>query len=316
MGSEGIPVRDLNIRGNECVICCEPFKDPYLLPLCGHSFDKICLEKLLKRECPVCRNPFDINQICNNISLRHAVEDNVMVKDVYELICIDNSTSMRYSDGWLPFVGKSRFEIGQMFCEKLIEMRKKASNHFVGIARFNIDFEFIQPFSKVSNPLSFKSKLYELKAIGKHTAIFDAVECCYRELKEHNRNAECRLVLVTDGGNNYSSPKNTETCNRFKQLLSIKKELQIVTEVFHVGPDPRECKTVADGLEAPFHALNEGNILNAVGEYKRKYPCRKDQWMNLLISINTPYDEPAASIQRSANAQDEPNSMNIQNEAP
>ena len=64
----------------ECKICFEPFDSKYfipkLLPKCGHSFCRICLERLMNKKsnvnCPVCRE-MTINYKDNNLPTNYSL---------------------------------------------------------------------------------------------------------------------------------------------------------------------------------------------------------------------------------------------------
>lgn len=57
----GIPAPDLEALGElaRCAVCHEDFKDPRILPGCGHTFCCDCIRKWLARapSCPLCRHP-------------------------------------------------------------------------------------------------------------------------------------------------------------------------------------------------------------------------------------------------------------------
>ena len=67
---------------SNCAICLEPFRDAVLLPACGHSFCKHCVDALPTsrrglggaREalCPLCRTPYAPGSAVPNFGLRDA----------------------------------------------------------------------------------------------------------------------------------------------------------------------------------------------------------------------------------------------------
>jgi len=70
------------MSAENCAICLEPFRDAVLLPACGHSFCKSCVEALptsrlrlgsaREAQCPLCRAPYTPGSAVPNFGLRDA----------------------------------------------------------------------------------------------------------------------------------------------------------------------------------------------------------------------------------------------------
>lgn len=58
----------------ECAVCLETLQDPHLLASCGHTFCRRCIDALQPAVCPLCRVPFNRNQIAPNFSVQHLLE--------------------------------------------------------------------------------------------------------------------------------------------------------------------------------------------------------------------------------------------------
>lgn len=58
----------------ECSVCLSEFDQPQLLPGCGHTFCLACVQAMRPQQCPLCRQPFDIQRVCPNFALQHLLE--------------------------------------------------------------------------------------------------------------------------------------------------------------------------------------------------------------------------------------------------
>ncbi len=112
-----------DVVGNtaECAICLNPYSDPFSLP-CGHSFDKKCLKEL--KSCPTCTKPFNDKDGSKNYALADVVNTPIPEVNVMEIFLIDMSTSMKYSDGFLPIFGESRIEKAKLLVLEILATRK------------------------------------------------------------------------------------------------------------------------------------------------------------------------------------------------
>lgn len=59
----------------ECLVCLEIIKEPTLTK-CGHSFCNDCIRKVLntQKECPVCRDEQNLEDLCANHILRKLID--------------------------------------------------------------------------------------------------------------------------------------------------------------------------------------------------------------------------------------------------
>jgi hypothetical protein len=77
----------------ECVICLERFTEPIILH-CGHSFDKNCLKKLIKKECPICRKKFNLDICIYNYALINILNLDFKNNDNFIINCIEQSNAV------------------------------------------------------------------------------------------------------------------------------------------------------------------------------------------------------------------------------
>ncbi|CAI7935019.1 E3 ubiquitin-protein ligase TRIM7-like, partial [Podarcis lilfordi] len=78
MAASGGPVQDLREEAT-CPICLEYFRDPVIIPECGHNFCRSCLvqcwgESEGEASCPQCRERVEQNSIRKNLQLANFVE--------------------------------------------------------------------------------------------------------------------------------------------------------------------------------------------------------------------------------------------------
>ena len=95
----------------KCSVCKKLYTNPVVHRPCGISFDRECIGNT----CPAqgCRKVIQDDDLIVNYTLIKIVDEHrlaVELPPTYYLILLDTSTSMWYSDTWLPFAtGKSRF---------------------------------------------------------------------------------------------------------------------------------------------------------------------------------------------------------------
>jgi hypothetical protein len=101
----------------KCSVCQKLYTNPVVHRLCGKSFDRECIGNI----CPAqgCRKVIQNDDlIVNYIKIvdEHRLTLATPTPPAYYLILLDTSTSMWYSDTWLPFAaGKSRFVCAVQF---------------------------------------------------------------------------------------------------------------------------------------------------------------------------------------------------------
>jgi len=285
-------VRELNMRSKECCLCLSTFTDPYVLP-CGHSIDLHCIKESKISVCPLDMIPFDESKLIKNIALKGMMEDKIILTEIYELFCIDTSTSMWYSDNLIPLIGESRFDIAKQFVKKIVTKRlaEKSSGHMIGISSFDSDFKLLV---KSDNRVECLKHLDSLKPIGKNTALFDSVIECQNELMKLAHSSQLRLVILTDGGDNYSSQESKSSQN-LKALAEAKlkgKSLNIYTAIYGIGGDTKAIKKMAEDLGAKFHHLQKDNVEDHVTSFMNRMSSRSQLLESVKFLVTTPQEDP------------------------
>lgn len=240
-----------------CGVSLEPFVNPFALVPCGHSFSYEIASKV--KECPMCRRP--ITSLIPNHTLRQVCETKgTPITDVYELFCVDISSSMYYSD--LPgplclIAGASRLEVAKDFIREIVKHRKVDKSQYMGLVTFGTN---VTPLCARVPPDELTRQVVQLRPTEHRTRIFDAVKFCVDHLSQPTYNAyEKRLHIFTDGGENFSSQDNiTEFEDCLSDIKAKAKQLQLVTVIFNVGGAGTVDSTrkVADTLGATFKDIN------------------------------------------------------------
>ena len=107
-----------------CAVCNQLYKNPVVHRPCGISFDRDCIGKI----CPAqgCHQAVNEHDLIPNYTLLNIVDEHritVEVPSTYYLILLDTSTSMWYSDTWLPFAtGESRFTYAIQILNEFFEL--------------------------------------------------------------------------------------------------------------------------------------------------------------------------------------------------
>lgn len=58
----------------ECSFCLGAFSDPQMLPGCGHTFCRGCVNRMRKSRCPLCHEVFDPHRVSPNLALQHILD--------------------------------------------------------------------------------------------------------------------------------------------------------------------------------------------------------------------------------------------------
>jgi hypothetical protein len=92
-----------------CSVCQEFYTDPVVHQPCGVAFDRQCIKHICPA--PGCGQRINENDLIINCSLLK-----VTPPSANYLILLDTSSSMGYSDSWLPFaIGEARFTYAIQF---------------------------------------------------------------------------------------------------------------------------------------------------------------------------------------------------------
>lgn len=271
-----------------CPISLEPFENPVVLVNCGHTFSEGTIQRATT--CPKCRVPISSPPV-PNYALRDimATKGEVLpTSEVYELFCVDVSSSMWFSDYFGPlswFKGDSRMKIAQDFCTQISLERQKDESHKMGLIVFGTN---VTEKLNFGTPREFRENLRDLSPIENRTRLFDAFETAVNHLNS-KKNCEMRLYMLTDGGENFSSQQNTSKFkNRLKSIVDTTKRLKIATIVFNVGGDVDNVRKTAEYFHADFKHLDHNNLRSlAKNICEVSFPNREQQIRNMFQKVPT-----------------------------
>uniref|UniRef100_A0A670HZW5 Uncharacterized protein n=1 Tax=Podarcis muralis TaxID=64176 RepID=A0A670HZW5_PODMU len=97
MAASGGPVQDL-FEEATCSICLEYFKDPVIIPECGHNFCRACLIQYWGKSegeasCPECRKTVQQRNLIPNRSLANVAEKAKMLQQEKQNVTLDPDTA-------------------------------------------------------------------------------------------------------------------------------------------------------------------------------------------------------------------------------
>lgn len=287
-----------------CPVQLEPYHNPVVLVDCGHSFSDHTIKSLANPVCPTCRTPIT-HSPRPNYALRAIMETKGSpATTVYELFCIDVSTSMWYSDYAGPLAaiaGQSRIKIATEFCSKIAGARNSDQSHRMGLLAFGTNISLKCDFA---TPLAFQESLKTLQPIEDRTRIFDAFDTAIEHLAS-KENCECRLYLLTDGGENFSSEENKQKMgSRLDPIIGTAKRLKISTIVFNVGGNIDNTRKIADAFHATFKDINSKNVKQMANDLCIvEFPNRTQAFRNILQGTQIPNRESPSQERAQQNLQ-------------
>jgi len=269
-----------------CPITLEPYVNPVVLVDCGHTLSEPY--GALVQKCPICNTPVTSRPVAN-YALRDVMStmgETLPVLEVYELFCIDISTSMWYSDLFGPlsiFFGISRIDIAKQFCSLISVERQKDDSHKMGLISFGSNVSIAVDYG---TPRNFRNALSTLSPTESRTRVFDAYEECVSHLSTKS-NCQVRLYMMTDGGDNFSSAQNSSKFqDRLKSITETTKRLKIATFVFNVGGNVDNARRMADIFGAEFKHIDSDNFKSlATNMCKVSFPNREQQILNLFQKV-------------------------------
>lgn len=292
-----------------CPVQLEPYHNPVVLVDCGHSFSDHAVKNLLavSNRCPTCRTPIT-HEPRPNYALRAIMETKGSpATTVYELFCIDVSTSMWYSDYMGPLAviaGQSRIKIATEFCSKIAQARQSDQSHRMGLIAFGTNISLKCDYG---TPLAFQESLKTLEPIEDRTRIFDAFDTAINHLAS-KENCECRLYLLTDGGENFSSEENKQKMgSRLDPIIGTAQRLKISTIVFNIGGNIDDARKIADAFHATFKDVNSKNIRQMANDLCMvEFPNRTQAFRNILQGTQFPNRESPVQNRQSPNQERAP----------
>ncbi|CAF1545969.1 unnamed protein product [Adineta steineri] len=245
-----------------CSVCKQLFKNPVVHKLCGISFDRECLGNL----CPEqqCQQVIIEDDLIPNRSLLNVVDEyrlTLVSPPVYYMILLDCSTSMWYSDAWLPFaLGQSRFVYAIDFLNEFFRLKLNLITDKVSLVTF--DTASLQRFDFQVINENHIAMLKDLKCDGQDTALFDAIDFCYDRLEELNKRlgnqqSNLYLLVLTDGQNNFGLKESKHADN----LLFRSKKLHISGHMIQIGSKNRKTtRTLCKVLQFQYNHFKGGNV--------------------------------------------------------
>jgi len=215
-----------------------------------------CVTRISKKKiCPLCNEP--IVSAKDNFAFNELMRNKVPVLEVFELIVLDTSSSMWWSDIRWSFglVGMSRLDVAKKWIESVVLQRceqnrkVKASSTFALITFDSQCLAHCDPQKPAEFIGTFETLKPELKASGAETCIYDALELACQVLEKYS-DRERRIIFITDGGDSgHSKADNLDKHRQRGQLLtSQRRQLSASLLYVNVGGSPR--KNVANDLDA------------------------------------------------------------------
>jgi len=161
-----------------------------------------------------------------------------------DIVLVDVSSSMRWSDGFLGLFGSSRMNIAKEFIRKLVRLRLNGqrnipandARHRVMLCPFGLNLMLNEPKIK---PEELEVPILSLKAEDSQTCLYDALRTAVNYVKDNIRHGDqYRLLVLTDGNDTASD----ESCRKEFEAWFIKNlnALQLSTTVFSLDSSPKQ----------------------------------------------------------------------------
>jgi len=219
--------------------------------------------------CPICKS--QITNLSRNYQLEGIMNSTVELDSVSELICLDISTSMWYGDSIVPFLfGEQRISIAKKFIHSILLERRNSLSNEVGIVTFGSHPNLLVPFQVAK----LHKEVANVEANEQKTALYDAVTFSMEELKKRTSSTIKRLILLTDGGENFSNDENIK--KQIEKIKMDKKSLQIKMMMIDVAGSPNpKTKKEAEQLGFTYISANGKNIGDITKSFLNQFPSQK-----------------------------------------
>jgi hypothetical protein len=142
--------------------------------------------------------------------------------------------------------------------------------------------------------------LENIKPTGKQTALFDAVKNCLDEFERYqderpSHNIAFRLIVMTDGGENFSNIENKSdpSLSKITEIVQKAKQLQVYCALYSIGGNAGETKKVCDKMNFIYHDLCEDNVDEKAKDYELKFQCKDQAIKNQAIARAKPIRVPS-----------------------
>ncbi|CAF3281680.1 unnamed protein product [Rotaria sp. Silwood2] len=252
-----------------CKVCKQIYTKPVVHRPCGISFDRGCIGRI----CPAeeCRRIINENDLIDNYTLLKIADEyrfNLETPPTYYLFLLDTSTSMWYSDSWLPFaIGQSRFTYAIQFLNDFFKLKLNKMTEKVSLVTFNtsslqqFDFEIINE--------THLTMLQHLKCEGKDTALFDSIDFCLTKIEQvktilGNQILSLYFFILTDGGNNFGKMESIHAT----EILWRSKRLHISGHIIQIGDkNKKKTRTICDFIKYKYNHFKGGNVADFVNSF-------------------------------------------------
>ncbi|CAF4843595.1 unnamed protein product [Rotaria sp. Silwood1] len=252
-----------------CKVCKQIYTNPVVHRLCGISFDRRCIGRI----CPAeeCRRIINENDLIDNYTLLKIADEyrfTLEIPPTYYLFLLDTSTSMWYSDSWLPFaIGESRFTHAIQFLNDFFKLKLNKMTEKVSLVTFDtsqlqrFDFEIINE--------THLTMLKNLKCEGKDTALFDAITFCLTKIEQlkiilGNQILSLYLFILTDGSNNFGTKESIHA----SEILWRTRKLHISGHIIQLGDKhKKKTRTVCDFIQYKYNHFTGGNVNEFVNSF-------------------------------------------------
>ncbi|CAF0721068.1 unnamed protein product [Adineta steineri] len=263
-----------------CYLCGNIYTNPIFLSPCGHSFDRECI--LQHQTCPIerCNAYVYETSLIPNHTIKSLVDRHYQLTQcIYEIFLLDTSTSMWYSDFYIKYIGKSRFQAAIEFLTKIFEQRWNSTTNQISLVTFDTN-----PYERFSFEMIREHHikiLQKLQPDGAYTALFDAIKFCLKKFEnlnqKINRSTTQCLYILTDGGDNFSASGNQQHYIHYVKEQS--QKLNISGHIIQIGDkNLTNTKDVCDKIDYHFHHFNNGNA----PEFTKSFLLSPDHYTQTL----------------------------------
>ncbi|CAF1980671.1 unnamed protein product [Rotaria magnacalcarata] len=252
-----------------CQVCKQLYTNPVVHRTCGFSFDLECIGKQCPRK--ECGQIISQESLTVNYALLKIVDEYRLSLGpalTYYLILLDTSSSMWYSDSFLPFaLGESRFTHATQFLNDFFKLKMNSMTDKISLYTFDTSTTMKFDFETIDE--THIRLLKDLEFQGKDTALFDSIDFCLDKIDQvqkilGNRMSTPYLIVITDGGNNFGKKES----KRATEVLWHTRKLHITGHFIQLGDKNRKkTKKICQFIEYKYNHFKGGNLQEFVNSF-------------------------------------------------